>query len=714
MTVLLLLVALAACSGGGAGGGGGGGATPTFTIGGSVSGLSGTVVLRNNGSDDLSLSANGPFAFATSLADGASYGVTVLTQPAGQTCLVSNGTGAVSGANVSNVTVSCATNTYTVGGAVSGLIGTVVLRNNGSDDLSLSANGPFVFATALADGASYGVTALTQPAGQTCLVTNGTGAVSGANVSNVTVSCTTNTYTVGGAVSGLIGTVVLQNNGSDDLSRSANGPFVFSTALTDGSGYAVSVFSQPIGQCCSVANGTGTLAGANVTNVAVTCTALYFSADDGASGEELWKTDGTAAGTFRVKDISPGAGASQPFGMTAFNGALYFAASDGVSGSELWKTDGTEAGTVRVKDISPGVNPSAPDGFTVFNGALYFRAFEPVAGGELWKTDGTESGTVRVKDINPGVEASLPLFPAFAVLNGAMYFAGREAATGFELWKTDGTEAGTVRVKDINPGASGSFDPFRRGLIAFNGAVYFAADDGVSGFELWKSDGTDAGTARVKDISPGASSSSPIGFAVFNSALYFQADDGASGLELWKSDGTEAGTVRVKDINPGASGSVPSGFAVSNGVLYFIADDGVSGAELWKSDGTEAGTVRVKDINAGANPSFSFLAPGSIAFNGALYFAADDGVSGVGLWKSDGTEAGTVRVSTVGPGFLGGPLLTVFDGALYFAGNDGVSGTELWKSDGTGPGTVRVKDINPAAPTFPPLGSSLPNGLTPF
>jgi len=172
----------------------------------------------------------------------------------------------------------------------------------------------------------------------------------------------------------------------------------------------------------------------------------------------------------------------------------------------------------------------------------------------------------------------------FTVFNGALYFSADDG-TGRGLWKTDGTDAGTVRVKDIRV-----FSEF----TVFNGALYFSVDDGTSGFELWKSDGTGAGTVRVKDIDPSGGE-----FTVFNGALYFGADDGTSGFELWKSDGTGAGTVRVKDINPGAGYSYPFMFTVFNGALYFSADDGTSSIELWKTNGTDAGTVRVKDINPG-------------------------------------------------------------------------------------------------------------------
>ena len=246
-----------------------------YTVGGSVSGLSGTVVLHNNGGDSLSISSNGAFTFATAVADGGSYAVTVATQPTGQTCSVSSGAGTIAAADVTNVSVICAAGAYTVGGTVSGLSGTVVLRNNGGDSLSVSSAGSFTFATAVADGGSYAVTVATQPTGQTCSVSSGIGTIAAANVTDVSVNCTTNTYTVGGTVSGLSGTVVLKNNGSDSLSISSDGAFVFGTPIAHGGSYAVTVTTQPAGQTCSVTSGSGTIDAANVTNVSISCVSSY-------------------------------------------------------------------------------------------------------------------------------------------------------------------------------------------------------------------------------------------------------------------------------------------------------------------------------------------------------------------------------------------------------------------------------------------------------
>src|SRR6266704_5910310 len=272
------LLALSACSGRGDGGGGTGPAlASSFSVGGTVSGLSGTVMLQNNGGDNLTISVNGGFTFAAALTNSSPYAVTVLAQPAGQICTVANGIGTVAGANITNVAVTCAANTFTVGGMVSGLSGTVVLRNNGGNGLTVSANGSFTFSAPVAQGSPYAVTVLTQPAGQSCSVANGTGTVAGVNVSSVTVSCATNTFTVGGTISGLSGTVVLQNNGGDNLTISANGSFTFSAPVAQGSPYAVTVLTQPAGQCCSVATATGTVAGVNVSSVTVSCATNTFT-----------------------------------------------------------------------------------------------------------------------------------------------------------------------------------------------------------------------------------------------------------------------------------------------------------------------------------------------------------------------------------------------------------------------------------------------------
>ena len=204
-----------------------------------------------------------------------SYAVTVGTQPIGQTCTVSNGSGSGVTANVTNVTVTCSALTYTVGGTVSGLATgrQVTLRNNGANPTNVTADGAFTFSTRVTYNGSYAVTVGTQPIGQTCTVSNGSGSGVTANVTNVTVTCSALTYTVGGTVSGLITgrRVTLLNNGANPTNVTVNGAFTFSTRVTYNGSYAVTVDEQPIGQTCTVSNGSGSGVKANVTNVKVTC-----------------------------------------------------------------------------------------------------------------------------------------------------------------------------------------------------------------------------------------------------------------------------------------------------------------------------------------------------------------------------------------------------------------------------------------------------------
>lgn len=244
----------------------------TYTVGGIVSGFdSGELVLQNNGGDDLSITGNGSFAFATRLASGSDYEVLVVTQPVGRTCVVGAGSGTVGTADITTVSVSCEARLYTVGGTLGGLSGgTVTLTNNGGDELALTVDGQFTFSSPLLDGAPYDVAVMVQPSGQVCTVTAGSGSVSTADVTDVVVACV-GAYSVGGTVTGLSGSVVMQNNGGDDLTVSADGTFTFSELLVDGAAYSVAVSEQPDGQLCTVGGESGTVSGANVTDVQVSC-----------------------------------------------------------------------------------------------------------------------------------------------------------------------------------------------------------------------------------------------------------------------------------------------------------------------------------------------------------------------------------------------------------------------------------------------------------
>jgi large repetitive protein len=284
-------------------------ATGAFALRGTVSGLAGTgLVLQNNGGDDLAISANGKFSFPSPIASGATYSVTVKTQPTSpsQSCTVTNGTGTIGSADVTNVAVKCATGRFTIGGTVTGLQGSgLVLRNNGGDDLTITGNGPFQFPSALASGAVYNVTVRTNPSNpaQSCAVTNASGTVGNASVANITVDCMTNRFTIGGSISGLAGSgLQLRLNNLPPLSVPAGATsFTFPSLIPSGASYVVDVAANPTdpAQDCTVAAATrtGTVAGANVTNVSVTCATKSFRIGGSVSGLQgqglvLRKNDG--------------------------------------------------------------------------------------------------------------------------------------------------------------------------------------------------------------------------------------------------------------------------------------------------------------------------------------------------------------------------------------------------------------------------------------
>jgi ELWxxDGT repeat protein len=426
----------------------------------------------------------------------------------------------------------------------------------------------------------------------------------------------------------------------------------------------------------------------------------YFSADDGVHGTELWKTNGTVAGTMLVKDIWPGngtfyvdgapysyIGGSDPTNLTNYKGMLIFSANNGYNGYELWKSNGTAAGTVMIKNINPQ-GSSNPSYFTQIGNSLYFEA-----DGGLWKTNGTTAGTVLIKQFISPNGFSL------TKINNTLYFAANDGVDGVQLWKSNGTVAGTVMVSDIDPGPGG-FSPSH--LVADNGKLIFVANDDNGLPSLWSSNGTAADTTEFLDSSV-TQGGSIDNLTNVNGTVFFELHTLSDGVQLWKTDGSVAGTMMVKDIYNGnsefAQYQLNDMTAVGN-KLYFTADDGVHGNELWISDGTSGGTMMIADLNLGSNSSYPHIVD---VAGGTVFFTADDGVTGYNsvLFKTNGTASGTVRVLPIPSGTPTVGLPTV--PSFFFDGFDPIHGYELWKSNGTTAGTTLVKNINlltaPSNPT---------------
>ena len=426
---------------------------------------------------------------------------------------------------------------------------------------------------------------------------------------------------------------------------------------------------------------------------------LFFAANDGTNGEELWKTDGTANGTVLVKDIRPGSSGSGINNPMVVGNTLFFKANDGIHGTELWKSDGTASGTVLVKDIhntsSSGIDHMAPLGNKIF-----FKADDGIHGAEPWVSDGTPSGTYMLKDMRVGTAGSSVSFSIY--FNGKVYFRGYNSTYGSEIWHTDGTINGTQLFKDVRPGQAGNS---MGEMIVADDRFYFKAR-GQYGVTLFVSDGTTNGTQEVMmpNASAGTTYSSILVLAAAGSNLFFSAWGGTvasgdqyTGQELWFTNGTENGTIKI-DLLPGnktdnttrSSGPKKAVYHPHDEHLYFYAwsDDGltsgvdsngdnITGVKLWKSDGTLNGTQIIAPglVKPGWKGKHTSIISAGLYVYASLYTPSSNDRQ---WYRTDGTDNGTTKLcqsnTTTCVTHPDNAEMAMIDGTLYFEAGGGGSG----------------------------------------
>ena len=435
---------------------------------------------------------------------------------------------------------------------------------------------------------------------------------------------------------------------------------------------------------------------------------IYFAANDAIHGFELWRSDGTNAGTYMLKDILPGSESSSPSDITAVNDKIYFTAYTYDYGYQLGVSDGTENGT---ELLTTGASSNYPLEFVAFHSQVYF-----VAGynqDNLWKTDGTAAGTKEVADIGQGGSIGYAITQLTAA-NKLLFFTFYNFNTqGWQLWRSDGTADGTYNV------ATRAYFPYApTQLTKYGNALYFSADDGT-GRKLWVSDGTDAGTTQATNNHDVLIDADYFGtkFPVFNNVLYMPGSLSGKSDALYKYDASNNdGLVKVKSVSPTTHTAViiPSEMTVVHNSLYFkVTDNGANTHdELWSSDGSSAHTQLITKFFNGE--TISNLYDGT----GTLYFVKYDKILGAELWKLVNTFFGSFPIpeSDVFKGPTGSypAFFTAFNDKLFFSATDDKKGNELFMTNSIGIGASIVKDINTTSTSSSDAGAPNYAFITPF
>ncbi|WP_158501736.1 ELWxxDGT repeat protein [Vitiosangium sp. GDMCC 1.1324] len=447
-----------------------------------------------------------------------------------------------------------------------------------------------------------------------------------------------------------------------------------------------------------------------------------FSPGDGEGGATaLWNTETPMLSRARlVKDVLPDASfrGEEPMNLVEFRGRLFFTARQEDGRSQLWKSNGTEAGTVVVREFPPVDGAGFLADLTPVGRQLFFTVADAAHGRELWVSDGTAEGTRLVVDLTPGPGDSA-LNNLVAVGQTLFFFRTISTEPGgpgrSELWTSNGTAAGTVRVRDFGLGTSASFGPV---LVRGDSLLFFVSAP-ESRFELWKSDGSRAGTLRLRTFEPGPQGNAPNSLRDAGRFAYFLADDSVHGNELWRTDGTAAGTALAADLTPGPASSDLQLLDVANGFLFFTERE-PTGAELrlfrLGVSGSSPGAPSLVTTIPNPFPSnpevFSFVTAfattGTRLFFSPAFFATGPAPIAHQLWVTDGTASGTTLLHQ--PLSLSDEFTTELfpvDGLLLFPANDtGPANTEPWVSDGTVKGTRKLQEIQPGG------FSSFPHAFT--
>lgn len=382
-----------------------------------------------------------------------------------------------------------------------------------------------------------------------------------------------------------------------------------------------------------------------------------------------------------------------------WNGKFFF-----FSNAKICVTDGTNAGTISLSTsaasstIMLNVIPAQDFAYIILKttGVALPSTFYTV--NELWKSDGTVGGTSLVKkmDTIKGFSSN-PIFVSsqdknYSVSGNTMYFGNHTAAEGSELWKTDGTAAGTVLVKDIQVGTGSSIPS---GFCKMGSDVYFIAAETGYARKLWKTDGTTAGTVQVPVAEPFYIVNNDA--TLFNNKMIFFAHNTVDGYEPYISDGTAAGTYMLKNIN--ASGnSLPTSvkglqLKRNSSYCYFIANNGTSHS-LWRTDGTSVGTIQLTPDAWAADNNISSSSYSDIDENGIWYLSSAS--NPITLYYSNGTTAGTHIAAT---NLSSAQNLKIYKNALYMQSRDigSAANSEVWRSDGTRAGTNLALNVYPGA-----------------